>query len=213
MKKPTKYLPIYPQSQASYVATLEKAILLKDTFLRSIVFLLLLFPTLNMNGQTTFTFEGTWSQNWTDLLNWSPVTTVLPGPNDHVIIDPSGPFQNVILNENTTIRSLEVASGSLTLNSGNSLSVSGTPAGSAGVTVGVNGQLFIDGILNIDGTVEEGLFNYGTTTNTGSIYIGDDSPIGTDGIQNEGTFVNENFMDIRNVGQRGILNGGSATIF
>ena len=92
-----------------------------------------------------------------------------------------------------------------------------TAAIAKSVTIGAGGELTIQvgGNLAIDGAVNEAIFSIGTVTNSGTISIGINSPIGSDGIQNESTFTNEStgILDIQNTGQRGILNGSSATLF
>ena len=193
--------PIYSQKQ--------------NVLLKSFLFTLFFLSTINANAEVK-TFTGTASQVWSNALNWAPLG--LPDADDDVRIDPIG-FQDVIINGSTTVKSVTIVNGSLTittsvLNPTVTLTVSGTVAGSPGVMVEANTQLSLtaDGNLTIVGVAGGGLFNNGTISNFGTINI---TNVGGHSVQNEGTFTNEvnGVLNIQDADLRGILNGGAAVIF
>ncbi len=232
MKKSTHYTQkISSTKQFNFFINQSDKNGLQKGVLRFSVLIAAMFCMLNAQGQTTYTFKGTFSENWTDILNWDPFTFGIPQPGDIVIIDPDplAPYQDVILNDNSTIKSLNVRNGSLTVNPTKNLTINTTSAYALALKVESGGQLIVEsgGTLTVNQGFAFGLRNYGTVDNSGVVTIVDadnDGVVNEDlstfnnlgilnileafnhGVRNQGTFNNSGGITIKNVFYEGIRN-------
>ncbi|MES2649845.1 MAG: hypothetical protein V4717_23415 [Bacteroidota bacterium] len=156
----------------------------RPTISLTLIGLILLFAATN-NLTAQTAWTGTVSTDWNTAGNWS---AGVPGAADDVTI-PDTTNNPVISSAGITIRSLIIQAGGL-------------------LTVGAAG------VLSINGSAAEGLFNKGTVQNNGIISIGNISNVAGEGIQNEAIFNNNSGAAIyidSSSGEACLYNNGSFT--
>lgn len=132
---------------------------------------------IELDAAYSHVWIGAADNNWSNLCNWA--TNTLPNANSGVWVERK--TFNPTLSSDLKIRALgisDVLSSKLTINSGVTLTVEGSPI--QGVVV--NGELENNGTLRIDNTTSDGLVLNKSTTIGGETYIGETGTIGGQGI-------------------------------
>lgn len=128
-----------------------------------LLFFGLLISRQVVQSQTSYTWNGSLSNAWTNAGNWSPAG--IPGAADNVTIVTGG--NNCFLVANASINNLTLTSGTLNLN-GATLSVNGTTATFSGGTV-QNGNLVVTGANTTTFGTGAVTMNCATTISTATI--------------------------------------------
>lgn len=170
------------------------------------IFLVLLQINATLEAQTRI-FRGTESALWDNPLNWEPFG-LLPVATEDIVIDPTGPHTDVIMNIDVDIRSLHVKSGTLTVPVGNTLTVSNSSSGLDGVKVTTG---FINlGTINIPNAGGNGVSVDGIFNNMSNLNIGQNSgSIGVDGINVTNSLINSGTINVSNTVENGVTISGS----
>lgn len=180
--------------------------------------LILLF--LSIPSYSAFTeWNGTVDTNWLNSSNWS---NGVPGTADEGRINSTA--NDPVITSNTSISKLNMNGGTLTINSGITLSISiVTPSNNVGVVYTGGGTIELNGTLDIENAPESGIQVDGSGTfnvrTTGAIHIDGVNTINSashGGINNYGIFLLEQGSSITIGGTtalngRGIYNTGTFT--
>lgn len=175
------------------------------------IFLLLIFVgsfqgTTSLNAQTR-TFRGTESALWDNPFNWEPFG-LLPVASEDVVIDPSGPHTDVIMNIDVNIRSLHVKTGSLTVPADKTLTISNSSSGLDGIKVAAG--LINSGAINVTNAGGNGVVVTGIFLNMANLAIGQNSgSIELDGINVATSLINSGTINITGTKGNGVSITGS----
>jgi len=183
--------------------------------LLSIIFFFLC--TTIIYGQSTW--NGSTSTDWFTAANWTPAA--LPTSTSDVII-PSGTPNSPILGalSGSDIDRLTINAGATLTISSQQLTVKGTGAGNA-ITNNGTLNVGVNGTLSNEGATDDGCLNAGIITNSGTINIGigvlgsgGSAVIGSEGLYNTGTIINQAGATIGVFGstEEGIENTSSGNI-
>ncbi len=151
---------------------------------RAFCLMALMLLTIAAGQAATIFWDGSSSSNWATASNWQGNT--VPGPGDIVAIT-SGVPNSPILSSTASIKTLLIGTG-------------------GSLEISVNGTLNISGSSGVDG---DGIYVGGILTNWGTIDIFN---VEGNGIENDGTFINETgaaiFIDKTGTFGEGIWNLG-----